>query len=123
MTGKVCLDCDDWKPLDDFYYNNRGILGRTSYCKLCQDIRGAKHREINRVKLAAYLHDKYLANIDAMQLKGRLYYKDNKAQMNKQSQGYYHANKDRINAKARAEYAKNKKAISAYRKKLYAEKK
>jgi len=39
---KVCIDCQEEKPLDDFYYQARRKDSRGSYCKRCSAIRRRK---------------------------------------------------------------------------------
>lgn len=41
METKVCADCKDRKPVDDFHRQPRGRHGRHAYCKKCYGLRYA----------------------------------------------------------------------------------
>lgn len=95
MNGKVCLRCNTWKPLVEFYKNEKqGSLGRQSYCKICNRKRSAKYNAANK---------------DEIRKQRAEYRAANKDEIRKYQAEYRAANKDKI-CKRQAEYRAKKKA-------------
>jgi hypothetical protein len=51
---KFCLICKETKSLEEFYLSNRGKFGRSSYCKLCSNLKGKLVRQKNKEKTIEY---------------------------------------------------------------------
>jgi hypothetical protein len=48
---KRCLDCREWKPLDEFYLRKRGAgMGRLCYCKPCMAARWRAREDKRKLK-------------------------------------------------------------------------
>lgn len=45
MITKVCTDCQDRKPIEDFPVDRSAASGRKSYCKVCNNLRSKRHKE------------------------------------------------------------------------------
>ena len=50
--SKLCPDCGETKPLDEFYDDKSKSNGKRSYCKPCGYARAVAYREANREKYA-----------------------------------------------------------------------
>jgi hypothetical protein len=57
MTDKLCPDCGETKPKEEFYKNNKSLSGITVYCKECFKLRvadsNAKAKKQQRIKREA----------------------------------------------------------------------
>jgi hypothetical protein len=53
-SSKECRTCEEVKPIDEFYYQNKATGARQSECKLCMHNRNTawKHRHIDRMRPA-----------------------------------------------------------------------
>ena len=36
MDGRECTECNQYKPLTEFYEHSRGLYGRAAKCKACK---------------------------------------------------------------------------------------
>lgn len=51
VTGKRCVTCGLYKPLNEFHRSTKSILGRHSYCKPCVQERRRTHERHSKLGL------------------------------------------------------------------------
>lgn len=72
--GKLCLECQEVKPLDEFSASKRGRGGVSAYCKPCHTKKFKPEKATVRDRTAAYRErhrPRYLANHRMAQFKRR----------------------------------------------------
>lgn len=57
VKTKVCIHCNEEKPVEDFNFKNREKGWYMSYCKPCQKVYNRKHYEKNRDLYLARSHE------------------------------------------------------------------
>ena len=63
-TKKPCSRCGETKPLDEFYRQQDGPLGRNSWCKLCLQARRRAHKLAHPDAENAWARARYAAKAD-----------------------------------------------------------
>lgn len=86
---KICTKCNIEKPLSEFGIDGRASDGKTSSCKSCNRIRGKR------------------------------YYKDNRARIRQKHNAYYASNKMSCNVRSKKNYEKNAKLYADVRRQYY----
>ena len=110
---KVCSKCNISKPLESFYIQKTGYLGRRACCKKClkdnqkewtikNENYQKEYKNINKSKINKIALNYYYNNKTYYLDKGKTYYKNNKDILNEKSKIYYKNNKDKAK-----EYNKN----------------
>lgn len=99
IQGKICSQCDEWKPYEKFGIKNSEKDGYRASCKECQK----KYKQANKEKIAEYQKE---------------YFQKTKEKAREYNRQYYHANKERI-AEKRNENPVNKEKIAERNKRYY----
>jgi len=106
MNSKVCKGCKLDKPLDAFYEQENGRLGRTIRCKICHDQKSQetknKQRERyqnNREKLLAYQKEYNSGNKQKISAYQKIYSHENREKVNQHSRQFRDKNREQILAR------------------------
>jgi hypothetical protein len=75
--NKTCKDCDQSKPLEDFYPQRKYY---SSYCKACDKVRRRGNYWDNQERVKAAQKQWYEDNKEKAKKSARDWYKNNKAQ-------------------------------------------
>jgi hypothetical protein len=89
MESKKCKNCEEEKPLSEFYKNNK-----TTYkpnCKLCCLLKSK-----NDIKRKERQKEYYLENKEIINEKNKAYYLENKDYFNDKNKNYYSENKEKF---------------------------
>lgn len=117
MVTKECNKCFLEIPLDGFYKNNKGKLGRHSMCKKC-----FKQYELeNKERIKAYQKEWNRKNKEYNINYNKEYQKNNKDKLNRVSREYYANNREERKNKMRKYYQENKDKYYDYHRKRYEE--
>jgi hypothetical protein len=109
---KECSQCEEVKPLEEFYKKNSSKDGRKSLCECCEKA----YHEANKDKRKAYYKAYHEANKDKRKAYNQAYHEANKDKR----KVYNQANKDKIATRMKA-YKQENKDKMASRKKAYRE--
>jgi hypothetical protein len=125
INKKKCSVCGEEKPLEEFYIQKEGYLGRRADCKLCTLKKIKKwdleHPDYNKnylinhpEKRKKYGKKYYEKNKVTCLEYGREYYKDNKEKLNEYGKVYYHEHSIKSNEYNKIWRNNNKDKCRAY---------
>lgn len=97
MSGKVCIRCNKWKELDDYYAHPTTADGRRGSCKECDKAYAQKRYENDPARAAQYTKDWKANNPE----KRRVIDNNNRKR-------YYEKNREEILRKQREKYHQRK---------------
>ncbi len=107
---KICSKCGEEKPLQDFYKQKNGYLGRRADCKICS----GKKIEEWKSKNPNYISDYYNKNKKRCRQSSLKYYNKNKEKCCEYNRDYYKKNSKELNEYSRDYYKKNSKELNEY---------
>lgn len=91
ITGKVCSKCHEWKPLDQFYPDNKSSDGKESGCKACK----AAYREENAEKINEQLRNYREVNAEKLRYRRMKWNEDNRDKKKEIDRKYNSKNLDK----------------------------
>lgn len=112
---KTCTNCQQEKPLDDYYKEKRVADGRQAQCKECMQQRRREYRKANPSADKLY----YQANREKLLTNKKLAYatNDERRQAYQETmRQYYLKNQEEIKVKVQIYAEANKKKLAEYRK-------
>ena len=107
---KKCSQCDNVKPLSEFYKKTARKDGHRSECKVCEK----RYYEENKVARAEYRKRYNEKNKVARAEKAKRYYEKNKEAIIEQRKRHYEKNKEAIEERNKRYYEENKPALVEY---------
>lgn len=106
METKICIKCNQSKPISEFYKRKDNKSGFRNDCKKCNIKQRIKRHQINKKRQTEY----YQNNKNTIKEKQIKYYQDNRQKILKHNKKYYKKNKEKI-SKQKEQYYQNNKEI------------
>ena len=72
-TFKICTQCGERKPLEDFYAKKYMKDGRASECKLCSNARARAYGASHKSEISINKKKYYIDNIELLTIKNHEY--------------------------------------------------
>jgi hypothetical protein len=114
VAGKVCSDCDVWKPLEDYSKNKGTSDGKRYICKECDKERVRKYRRENEEKYKDYNKKYHAENIEERRASNKEYRENNNEYEKERMVKWRKENTEHIQQYHRDYAIENKELIKKY---------
>lgn len=129
MEKKICIKCNEEKPLIDFNKNKESKDGHENTCKCCKSVYMKKYKEEKKEKIREYNRQYMIDNKEKIKNYKKDYYNKNKKISTKIKKyagheseyykDYYNKNKNKIIENQKKYRTNNKEKNKEYQKKYY----
>lgn len=111
MEEKYCTNCEETKPIAEFYKDRRTKDGYVSQCKQCKKLHQRIYANTHKEERKAYRKKYWKENSEKLSSKNKLYYKSNKENILEQKKKYYAQLKTKIRKSQKEYYLSNRASI------------
>lgn len=119
--GKVCLNCETWKPLNAFTNSKNGSGGKTTRCAECNRSQKRIYYKENKSEICANNRNRYKKHPEKYKERSRKWFYENREKANKRRQKYYECHKEDELAKRKIYLDLNRERDRSRRKEYYEE--